>query len=92
MRWYGWLVLTVLLVLLLAGVALAQTGGGYDLSWFKVAAGGGTGEGGGYTLAGTIGQAEASTMSGGGYTLTGGFWAGIMEWFRLHLPAVFKAQ
>jgi len=90
MRRYRWLVLTALLVLLVTGIALAN--GGYDLSWFKVAAGGGTSEGGGYTLAGTIGQAEAGTLSGGGYTLTGGFWAGIMEWFRLHLPAVFKNQ
>ncbi|NLT41614.1 MAG: hypothetical protein GXX93_02980 [Anaerolineae bacterium] len=67
----------VLLALLLAGgVALAQTGGPYDLTWNTFDGGGGTATGGSYTLSGTIGQADAGAMSGGTYTLYGGFWDG----------------
>lgn len=59
-----------------AGAALAQSGGGYDLTWSTIDAGGGTSTGGGYTLSATIGQPDAgASLSGGGYTLDGGFWA-----------------
>jgi hypothetical protein len=53
---------------------LAQTGGGYDLSWFKAAAGG-TSSGGAYSLDGAAGQADAGSASGGAYSLDGGFLA-----------------
>ncbi|MGI6208581.1 MAG: hypothetical protein ACOYEW_10255 [Anaerolineae bacterium] len=67
----------VLLALLLAGgVALAQTGGLYDLTWHTNDGGGGTASGGSYTLSGTIGQPDAAVMTGGAYTLQGGFWGG----------------
>lgn len=49
----------------------------YDLSWHKIAGGGGTSTGGSYTVSGTIGQPDAGTLSGGPYTLTGGFWGVI---------------
>jgi hypothetical protein len=63
-------------LLLCTGLAYAQTGGGFDLSWFKVAGGGGMfSTGGAYGLGGTAGQPEAGSMSGGAYGLTGGFWA-----------------
>ena len=62
---------------LIGGVVLAQTGNGYDLTWWTVDGGGGTTSGGGYSLAGTVGQADAaSPLTGGGYTLYSGFWAG----------------
>ncbi len=68
----------VLAALFLAagGAAHAQTGGGYDLSWWTVDGGGGQSSGGGYTLTGTAGQPDAGTLSGGGYVLAGGFWSG----------------
>jgi len=72
--------LAVLLALALAVGALAvyaQAGGGYDLTWNTVDAGGvtrNTASGGGYTLSGTAGQPDAATWTGGGYTLNGGFW------------------
>lgn len=68
--------LTALAGLLLAcSIVLAQSGGGYDLSWNTVAAGGGTsGTGGVYSLGGTIGQSGAGLMSGGVYTVGSGFW------------------
>jgi hypothetical protein len=58
----------------LAAVAFAQTGGGFDLSWFTVDGGGGASSGGGFTVEGTIGQPDAGTMSGGSFSLQGGFW------------------
>jgi hypothetical protein len=80
----GWLLhrggfLLILTAMLLVSVTLvsAQTGGGYNLSWWTVDGGGATfGEGSGYALGGTIGQPDAGVLEGGGYTLVGGFWGG----------------
>lgn len=53
----------------------AQSAGGFDLSWHKIAGGGGTSTGGVYAVSGTIGQHDASgPMTNGAYSLTGGFW------------------
>lgn len=53
----------------------AQSGGGYELRWFTIDAGGGTSTGGPYSLSGTIGQPDAGAlMTGGTYSLVGGFW------------------
>lgn len=69
-------VVVVLALLLAGGVALAQSGGPYDLSWNTSDGGGGTMTGGSYSLSGTVGQADAGVMTGGSYSLTGGFWGG----------------
>ena len=83
-------VLAACLLLLAASVALAQSGGGYDLSWSTVDGGGATfSTGGGYTLGGTIGQPDAGVLAGGGYTLGGGFWRGgavVGDTYRVYLP------
>ncbi|MCH8147117.1 MAG: hypothetical protein IH987_03875 [Planctomycetes bacterium] len=61
--------------LLLAACPLfAGSGGGYDLLWSSVDAGGGLSTGGGFELRGTIGQPDTGGLTGGGYSLTGGFW------------------
>ena len=54
--------------------ALAQTGGGFDLTWHTIDGGGGSSAGGGFSLTGTIGQPDAGAMAGGAFTLGGGFW------------------
>jgi len=61
---------------LLAITARAQSGGGYDLSWWTIDGGGITfAVGGTFDLGGTIGQPDASyALTGGTYSLTGGFW------------------
>ena len=83
--------LTLLGLLLLTGIALAQSGGGYDLSWSTVDGGGHTSSsGGGYTLGGTAGQPDAGVLSDGSYTLVGGFWGGAAQ-YRIYLPLVLKA-
>lgn len=70
-----------LAALLVAGgarFAAAQSGGPYDLTWNKMAAGGITNSSGGvYALGATIGQPDAGAASGGVYRLDGGFWFGL---------------
>jgi hypothetical protein len=82
------------LVLLVAAIlgasaALAQTGGGYDLTWTTIDAGGGGSAGGGYQLTGTLGQPDAeATLGGGVYSLSGGFWGGASAGNKVRLPLV----
>lgn len=82
--------------LVLVVAALAQSNGGYDLSWNTIDSGGATfSTGGGYELGGTAGQSDAGAMSTNGYTLTGGFWSGAMVERTIYLPLVirnFQAQ
>ena len=79
------------LLSLLASVTLAQSGGGYDLTWNTVDGGGYTfSEGGGYSLGGTVGQPDAGVLSGGGYTLAGGFWPGGAARYGIYLPLVLR--
>lgn len=83
-------------LLLLAGSALAQTGGGFDLSWYTVDGGGALNLTGspessdpGYALGGTAGQPDAGQMAGGGFTLGGGFWGGgaiTIPTYGVYLP------
>jgi len=78
--------------------ALAQTGGGYDLTWWTIDGGGGTVTGNGYTLSGTAGQPDAgAALTGGGYALTGGFWSGSSTGGspgggnKLYLPVIMRS-
>lgn len=94
-RWRLLLPLMALVLLLLSGIALGQSDGGYDLSWSTVDGGGYTfSTGGGYTLGGTIGQPDAGTLQGGDSALGGGFWSGIAtiiyHFYEVYLPLIFK--
>jgi hypothetical protein len=86
--------LTGVLLLPLGLVALAQTGGGYDLTWSTVDGGGYTfSTNGGYSLGGTAGQPDAGVLTGGGYTLAGGFWRGgavTGSMYEVYLPLVLR--
>ncbi len=83
-------------LLLAASTVLAQSGGGFDLTWSTVDSGGYTfSTGGGYSLGGTAGQPDAGVMEGGVYTLAGGFWPGgaqVTLEQRLYLPLVMRGQ
>ena len=73
----------------------AQTGSGYDLTWYTIDNGGGSNSNGGYTLNGTIGQPDASAWSSGGYTFVGGFWGSLgpapaPTQYRIYLPVVLR--
>ena len=87
--------LAACLLLLAAVPVLAQSGGGYDLSWSTVDDGGHTPSAGGiYSLAGTAGQPDAGMMTGGTYTLGGGFWGGgtVAELGNgIYLPQVMRS-
>ena len=75
MQRIGWRVLVSVLVLMaLAGVAWAQNG--YSLVRYSTGHSGAVASGGGYTLVASIGQPDASAASGGGFTLSGGFLTG----------------
>lgn len=69
------LLVLVSMTLLIAVPILAQTGGGYDLTWNSIDGGGGMSSGSGYILSGAIGQPDANLAVGAGYTLVSGFWA-----------------
>ncbi len=60
---------------LVFGLPMLASAQSYDLSWHKVAGGGGTSSGGNFTVTGTIGQPDAGHMSGGVYSVDGGFWS-----------------
>lgn len=83
------------LLLLLASISVAQSGGGYDMSWNTVDGGGAThNTGGDYTLAGTAGQPDAGVLAAGEYTLGGGFWRGgalpAVEEHDVYLPLILR--
>ncbi len=80
-------------LLSLPALALAQSGGGYDLTWNTIDSGGCTfSSGGSYSLGGTIGQADAGISRGGAFALGGGFWGGGEAiGYGIYLPLVVKA-
>jgi len=94
LTFYALFLLPLAALLLLVPLTLAQSDGGYDLSWSTVDGGGGTfSTGGGYTLGGTIGQPDVGVLAGGGYTLAGGFWSGGAPAmvYDIYLPLVLRS-
>ena len=92
------ILLALAALLMLGSVALAQSGGSYDLSWWTVDGGGATfNTASDYSLGGTAGQPDAGVLAGAEYTLGGGFWRGgvlppAVEGFELYLPLVLRAS
>jgi hypothetical protein len=72
-----------------SGLALALTGGPYNLTWNTVDGGGAPFRtGGSYALGGTAGQADAGAHTGGDYALQGGFWVNGTVWHSAYAPVV----
>jgi hypothetical protein len=68
--------ITLTLLVAVAPMLAAQTGGQFDLSHNVVAGGGGQSTGGTISVEGTVGQAVAGVeSSNGNYNIRGGFWA-----------------
>ena len=86
-------VIAGLALVLLGGYALAQTGGGFDLSWNVTAGGGGDASGGVYSVSGTAGQPAIAMVSGGAYELCAGFWCASSATGppKLFLPIVVRS-
>ena len=59
----------------IAAPASAQTGGGFDLSWWSIDCGGGIATAGPLTLSMTLGQPDAGRMTGGTLVLYTGYWS-----------------
>ncbi len=82
----------LLMLLLLPSMASAQTGGGYELSWFTIDGGGRESQANPYTLVGTVGQTEPGLLSGGIFTLSGGFWwDGATMLSKVFLPLLLRS-
>ena len=81
----------VLLIALLtvSRAVIAQTGGGYDLSWNTLASGGAT-TGGAYSIDSAIGQPYVGKTSGSPYELCAGYLCGVQAETRVYLPVVSK--
>jgi hypothetical protein len=70
--------LTLAACVSLAAPVAAQTGGGFDLTWYAIDGGGVTRSGGGeFVCGGTVGQPAAGVLSGADYEMATGFWAGV---------------
>jgi hypothetical protein len=84
--------LSMFILLLLSGVALAAAGD--NISWWTIDAGGGTSGNASYSLTGTIGQPDPGpVLMGGNYHLEGGFWGGALSGNtvqELYLPLVIR--
>lgn len=65
--------ISFLLLSLFASLVVAQTGGGFNLSWSSLDGGGGFSTGGNFALTGSAGQADAGVLSGGDFSVNGGF-------------------
>ncbi len=69
-------ILSGVLLVLLPGSALAQSGGGYNLEQNVIGSGGGRSDGGAFAVLGTMGQANAGSIATSDFFhLIDGFWA-----------------
>jgi hypothetical protein len=73
-------------------VVQAQTGSGYDLTWWTIDNGGSQNSAsGGYSLSTTIAQPDPGKARGGNYELSGGFWSGAPPvGYRNYLPTIVR--
>ena len=73
-------------------MALAQSGGSYEIERYTVDGGGAHSSGGSYTLTGTAGQPDTGALHGGAYTVLGGFWGGgeTVAGHRVYLPVMLR--
>jgi hypothetical protein len=85
-----WLVFGVLVIALLsAGTALAQSGPG--VTWWAFGSGGGAATVGDVSLAGGVGQWMVGSTSSGGSTLSSGFWGGAgIDLLKVYLPFICR--
>jgi hypothetical protein len=83
MRWQkiGILLVPLLAAVLVGGVASAQTGDGFDLSWHVMGGGGAGGPvtGSGFSVRSTIGQTATGSFSDAVYWFRNGYWGGVIN-------------
>ena len=81
----------LLVVLLLAGIAMAQTSASFDFSWHVLAGGGGQAVGTTYAANYTVGQGTIGWTNSGSYGAGIGYWYGATGGYRIFLPLVLKS-
>ncbi len=79
----------LLVALLLAGVALAQTSLSFDLSWYVLAGGGGRADSTHYAMNGTVGQAAVGFSDSASYGMQSGYWQNWPD-YRIYLPLILR--
>lgn len=87
----GLLALSLLLLMLLAGIAWAGTSDGTAVNWHVLSSGGAPAAGGSVMLNGTLGQTATGSLSGPSAALGAGFWYGLGEGvYEIYLPVVLR--
>ncbi len=86
------ILLTVAVVLLLAGRALAMSSANYRLDWFTPLTGGGGGpaQSAHYAVNFTVGQSAIGMASSSNYGGCLGYWCGAAAEYRIYLPLVLR--
>lgn len=79
----------LLLALLLAGIAGAQTSPGYSLSWYVLAGGGGRSAAAHYAMNSTVGQWATGLSSSAGHGMQSGYWQNWPD-YSVFLPVMMK--
>lgn len=90
--------LTVLLIILLSGVARAASSANYALNWQLFSGGGAPATSGTVTLKGSLGQTAVGAASSTTLGVSSGYWYGITSQSlevpgsnTLYLPLIFKS-
>ena len=79
----------LLVILLLAGVALAQASASFDLSWYVLASGGGRTDSTHYAMNGTLGQAAVGFSDSSSYGKQSGYWQNWPD-YTTYLPLIVR--
>ena len=80
----------LLMVLLLVGIAGAQTSPGYNLSWYVLAGGGGRSAADHYAMNSTVGQALVGFSDSASIGMQSGYWQNWPD-YGVFLPVVVKS-
>ena len=86
------ILLTLIVLLLLAGSAMAMSSTNYRLDWFTplTSGGGGAASSTNYAINLTIGQAATSGSSSANYAVGLGYWYGAAAQYKIFLPIVLR--
>ena len=86
------ILLTLIVLLLLAGSAMAMSSTNYRLDWFTplTSGGGGAASSTNYAVNLTIGQAAIGGSSSANYAVGLGYWYGAAAQYKIFLPIVLR--
>jgi hypothetical protein len=88
-RWMLVGVTGLLVALLLASIASAQSSTRYSLAWYVLGGGGGRVASTNYAMNSTVGQAAVGLSSSASYRMLGGYWQNWPD-YRVFLPLVLR--